>query len=152
MIYVLTGMFENATITTFRSASVIPGFGTAPTGDTIHEPAYLVATGDSQVRPEAVPQRRGGIRYAVDGNSIPEAIIFRPCGAFSDKCIIRGEVSFNAGNSASSSLYRIFLRTVTKGFHQVHGNLVGPEAYAICKSNGRLTRGIKVPSEYDLQL
>src|SRR5688572_7580697 len=65
--YVQMGSFETPDVPVWEKALDIPDFGVALVGDHVHEKSYLVMDVDDEPRVRDVPQRRGGMRYIIDG-------------------------------------------------------------------------------------
>jgi hypothetical protein len=150
--YTVAGVFNTNVPLSFLSALDIPNLGSALTGDANHEADYLVMHADTPIAIEPVMQRAGGVRYFIDLERNPSGIHFRPSGMFEEKAVIRGRVARHLNNPKSATLYRVFVKTLTTGFKNVKGFLVGPEAYDLLKEGRRLTARIRSPAEYDLRL
>lgn len=150
--YVLMGSFDSPNIEVTHSALEIADLGIATKGDNVHENSYLVTDAADQVEIREVPQRRGGIRYIVDGMANPRSIIFRPGGVFTNICIIRGEIGTNAADRSSVDLYKDFVAQTTKGFKKVKMYFIGPEAEKLSRGRMRLTHSVHAPSDTDLKL
>jgi hypothetical protein len=128
----------------------IPNLGLARYGEQIQEDRYLVVDAATKVEARPVPQRRGGVLYAVDHIANPSAIWFRPGGLFQEHCLIGGEI-LGVGNAESLALYRPFSRAVMAGFEKIKRFYAGPEASRLLHSGARLTLSAASPAEYDLR-
>jgi hypothetical protein len=147
--YVLRGLFPTPAVAPVTTALEIPDLGRSPTGDWI-SPDYLVLDADNKLEIRSVPQRRGGILYAVDEVANPCAVILRPGGLYGSECLIAGSIEA-VGDLHSLELYRVFRRTVVKGFKRIQEFFVGPEAARLRDAGMRLTQRVQAPAECDLE-
>jgi hypothetical protein len=90
--YVQAGMFDSPEMVVLTSGLQIPNLGFAPSGDSNLEPFWLVTDRDARVEVEAIPQRRGGIRYSIDPGLNPESVVIWPGGVFEQSCVIDGKI------------------------------------------------------------
>lgn len=150
--YMETGLFETFPTEVYSSLLEVPDLGIAKYGQAPLEACYLVLDASTEVRIREVPQRRGGVRYALDAVANPKSINFRPGGMYQDRCLIMGEITTMPDDPTSIELYRLFVREVTKGFVQVQECRIGPEAFRLLESGMRLTQDVRAPTEYDVHL
>ena len=150
--YIQAGMFETADLVEYNSGIALPDLGIARRGDYNHEPYYLVTEPLFEVVPRAVPQRRGGTRYAIDQALNPQTIVFWPCGSYKDEVIVSGQVSTGSSDTRSKKLYRRFRQAIVKAFVQAGQDYVGPEALSRARAGTRLTGSVRSPRTYDLRV
>jgi hypothetical protein len=146
--YVRRGLFEAPQAQMVSSALEIPDLGFARMGDLILANHYLVLDAALEVKIREVPQRRGGVRYAIDEVANPTAMIFVPGGLYEGnegRCLVVGEV-VATGDPRSHELYRLFVPLLVKGFKKIKSYYVGPEAQRLFQEGVRLRHGT-----YDLR-
>lgn len=149
--YVERGLFPDATPRTLGSALSIPNLGLSNTGDLNLNPFYLVLDSELPIEIRTVPQRRGGVMYAIDEVSNPTAMILAPGGLHEENCIIVGQAMASSDNR-SQQVYRRLVSCLVRGFMKVDVYYVGPEALRLWREGARLTHSEKRPIEYDLRL
>jgi hypothetical protein len=149
--YAQTGLFDSRAPTEFIAGASLPNLGFAPSGDAVHEPAFLVMTRNCAVVVEEVPQRRGGLKFAVDQLHNPASTVFQPCGLHQDKVLIAGSIATTGATPAALAIHQLMVRTVTKGFRRVQSYWLGPEALALFQAGARLTAAVRRPATYDLR-
>jgi hypothetical protein len=150
--YVRTGMSASSSFETYRSLLDIPTLGTNETGSHVTGDCFLVLREGARVAVERVPQRNGGVMYAVDQGSNPGSIAFWPGGLYKDESLVCGHIGTVSESSESVELYDAFTRALLKGFTKVKSYQVGPEALRLLDEGRRLvTIGVRSPAEYDLR-
>ena len=151
--YVQRGSFESANIRIWEKAFDIPDFAVAVNGDSIQEKSFLIVDAEDELKIREVPQRRGGMRYIIDGVANPNSIFFQPGGLFTNLCVVRGELSADPINPTSMELYDFFFKRISKDFIRVKRiYFVGPEPLELSRKRIRLTHSLHAPSEYDLKI
>jgi hypothetical protein len=148
--YALAGMFLEPDIRYFCSGIQIEGLGSAKKGDQIHENKYLVIDSNEEIAVREVPQRRGGIKYAIDQQINPASIAFVPGGIFQENFVIQGELSTCTDDPVSKELLRLFATEIQRQFVKIQEFYVGKEAAALLDRGYRLTQSVHAPLEYDL--
>jgi hypothetical protein len=149
--YVLCGLFDHSTPTIFQSLLDVPDLGILEVDDHIRGPRYLVVASQARVRLRTVPQRGGGMRYAIDQAENPASITILPGGIHQDRCVLAGQLGTIATDDQALSLFRDYSRHLTKGFTRIRGYRVGPEALELARRGVRLTTGVRSPVEYDIR-
>jgi len=149
--YTEAGMFETPEIIVYCSSPHIPQLGITHWGTTITGLFYLIADAATSFKVRPVPQRRGGIRYAMDQKENPDTVTFFPGGRYDNETVIAGNFSTCTNSQVSADLMQAIARLVRKKWTKIKSYSVGPEAMAILESGGRLTADIRSPREYDLK-
>lgn len=149
--YVLTGLFDVPEIKKVESLADARDLGSVASGDPNHEAKYLVADRDTTIKIEIIPQRRGGVKYALDQRANPKTIAFQPAGRFEEGVLIAGHVSTISGDPDSSTLFRLFGNELQRQCSKVKSYYVGEEAEALLDRGWRLTSNAKSPTLYDLR-
>lgn len=171
--YLPTGLFETPPQPR-DSLLDLPGLGIATTGEWNSEPSYLVTRRDNQVSARRIPQRRGGVLWALDQLVNPTSVRLLPGGVMEREAlleeearlvkrgiavasaverglIIAGKVDTASGDPGSLALFRLFLKEFTKRFRRIQAVWLGPEAEARFDNGARLTCGVGWSIECDLR-
>lgn len=146
-----TGLFDSPRTKQIHSLIGIPNLGLLPVGDHNQGPCYLVASQESSIDVRPVPQRRGGIKYAVDQEQNPKTIALRPSGTFGESCLIDGQVGTISDDPSSLELFLLFRKEMRVQFTKVNEFYVGAEAMELLDKGWRLTANEKSPILYDLK-
>jgi hypothetical protein len=149
--YTRTGLFETNEPQTYFSYTNIPDFGRAPHPTAVANPCYLVSLQGTEIHVRAVPQKAGGVFFAIDQLWNDGSIAFSPGGRHRNNVILYGMVGTVSQSAASKALYNIVAKALRKNFLKTQEFFVGPEALHICKSGARLTIGVSSPPEFDLK-
>jgi hypothetical protein len=149
--FVLAGLFDSPQVQAMNSLLNVPTMGFAPSGDSNHEPRYLVAHRDLPIEVRSVPQRRGGMKYSVDQQTNQKTIVFLPGGVCEPTCLIAGQVGTISEDATSLELFQLFSRTLRREFAKIKSDYVGKEAGELLDKGWRLTANAKSPPLYDLK-
>jgi hypothetical protein len=149
--FLVAGMFDSPNLDPMQSLLTSPNLGHLDVGDWNLAACYLVASRESSVEVRPVPQRRGGVKYAVDQLTNPSAIVFRPGGAFGETCLIGGQVGTGSEDPSSLELFDTFRKEIRRQFTKIRSFYVGNEAAKLLGNGWRLTVNAKSPTLYDLQ-
>lgn len=149
--YVLTGLFDSPSTVPMQSLLDASSLGCVALGDINQSPGYLVAGREISIEVRPVPQRRGGVKYAVDQTANPKTIAFRPGGVFDETCLIAGQVGTASDDSSSLELFQSFSKEIRHQFTKIKSFYVGKEAAALLDKGWRLTANAKSPALYDLK-
>ena len=136
--YVARGLFPTRELQEYAHASDLPNFGYCSAGRRAVESAYLILPVDWSTRVQEVPQRRGGVLYAIDEVLNGPAVILYPGGRYSEDWLVVSEI-IGTGDPDSLRAYREIRSRLLKGFVRVHGHYVGPEALKLREQGTRLT-------------
>jgi hypothetical protein len=151
LVYTLAGLFDSPELIHAERGADLPSLRQpAPCKGTVGRPRYLVLPRELSVQIREVPQRAGGIKYAVDQLINPDSITISHGGVPEPSILLNGEVGTCTDSEISVSLYRSFANAIGKHFVQVRAFWVGPEAYRLFKNGWRLTGNVDSPREYDL--
>ena len=149
--YALCGLFDSPAITSYASLLDVEDLGINLTGDHITGPCYLVAKAFQRIEVRLVPQRRGGIKYAIDQVDNPRSITILPGGIHAG-CLLPGQIGTVTEDSEALSLFQEYSRALTKGFKKARGYVIGPDALRLMAEGTRLTTSVRSPAEYDVKL
>lgn len=150
--YAVCGLLHGPIFQQYQSLLQFAGLGTNTTGDHVSGPTLLVVPKNIEITVEPVPQLGGGIRYALDQKPNQESIVFSPGGLYGDNVLICGHIGTIWDNPVALTLYKTFVRSLTRGFVKIGSYRVGPEAEHFMDRGYRMvTIGISSPQEYDLR-
>jgi len=149
--YIPTGLFDTAAVKRVESLRTIPTLGMATVGDSNHETTYLVADHGASVEIRSVPQRQGGVKYAIDQVANPKTIVIRPGGVFQGNCVIVGQLGTASEDKDSLEAYQLFRKEFAARFKKIKSFYVGEEACTLLDKGWRLTASVKAAVEYDLR-
>lgn len=149
--YVEAGMFERAELIVYASASQIPDLGFIDVQSTVLGRKLLIADATTSFTLRSVPQRDGGVRYAMDQQENPDTLSFFPGGQFDEQTILAGDSGTCTDSPVSVALFKIMSGVVRRRWVKIRGNFVGPEALGVLNAGGRLTDNLRSSQEYDLR-
>jgi hypothetical protein len=151
VIYTLMGLFESRPVEAFRGGEELPSLWRAPEGrSTVCCSAYLVTPAGVAVNVRQVPQRGGGMRYAVDQLANPDSMEINHGGRPEAGVLLAGRVSTCTGTNLSVALFRAYANAIARTFTHVKAFWVGLEARELLAAGCRLTQSADSPIEYDL--
>lgn len=148
--YVRAGLFDKPTIEQTLSFQDIPNFGVTAIGDMARGMAYVVCNRDVLIQARPIPQRGGGMKYAVDQLLNPKCILFYPGGMFKGECIISGQVGTSSGDETSLALFQVFRKEIQRQFVKIKSYYVGKIAEGSLDGGARLTSNVRSPQTFDL--
>jgi hypothetical protein len=149
--YTTTGLFKTKVPRTYSSFTDIPNFGRAIHPTAAANPSFLLSIQGTQIHVREIPQKAGGVLFAVDQAQNPDSVAFRPGGRYGNAVILCGMIGTVSQRSASRELYNFAVKAFRKGFLRQQEFLLGPEAREIWNAGVRLTIGASSPVEFDLK-
>lgn len=149
--YTLCGLFPSRELTSVAAGREIPALRSpAPNPSANACPQYLVTAAGAAVSVREVPQKAGGVLYAIDQLANPESIIIQPGGLYPPDVLLHGRVGTASSAPFAAQLQRAFASVIGKRFEHIRAFYVGPEAHELWRRGYRLTRSAQSPREYDL--
>lgn len=99
------------------------------------------------------PPQQLGTAYFLSQKLNPDSIVFSPGGVYKDQpAMIAGHIGTISQSSNALTLYKGFVRAITKGFEKIGSYYVGPEAVRLMQQGYRMvTISIGSPVLYDLK-
>jgi hypothetical protein len=149
--YTTTGLFKTKGPQTYSSFTDIPDFGRAIHPTAAANPSYLLSIQGTPIHAREVPQKTGGVLFAVDQAKNPDSVGFRPGGRYGNAVILCGTIGTVSQSSQSKELYNFAVKAFRKGFLRRQEFLLGPEAREVWNAGVRLTIGASSPVEFDLK-
>lgn len=114
--------------------------------------SYLVLNKGVGVVVRSVPQRKGGLMYAIDPIENPISVVLHGGGFSGADRLIAGSISVASDESVSLKLFALFSKVVGQRFEKVKSFYLGPEAALLFKQGLRLSPTAKSPELYDLSI
>lgn len=149
--YVRTGLFDSPEPTVYETYKEIENIGYSLDGRIESLPAFLVVERCDEVVVREVPQKNGGVKYAVNARTTPSSITFTPSGEYKQECIIYGTVTgVDVTNQKSKNLFKLFGRHVLKSYEKIGSFKVSPGAVQKLDAGFRLTPNLKADQSMDL--
>lgn len=153
--YVLTGLFECNTPIIYESYEEILDFGY------IDNPYYgssqnslMIMEKSNEIFVRDIPQRKGGILYAVDPMKNLQSIELRLGGIYTKKenILVVSRTAYVNENSFSESIYKELIKKIKKSFKKYDFmEWVGPNAEKKLKEGWRLVEDARRSTNYDLK-
>jgi len=150
--YYRAGLLDKKDLTEY-STLLSNELGIANSGDNNLCNSYIVLDAIQNLQLREVPQRKGGVKFAVDQMMNKNSIYFRPCGKLQEsQAIVEGKVGTISDDKSSIQLFNCFTKEFKSSFVKIKGILIGKVAYDHYKDGWRLTQNIQSPKEYDLRI
>jgi|SRR6185437_6375007 len=152
--YYETGLFDSKSTPGYKSIFEVPNLGYTKFGDWNRIDNYLIIPKNTHLKIEEIPQKKGGIKYAVDQGLNHVSITVKLGGIFLEKenIIIAGRVATISDYPFSNEIYKAFSRKIKKSFRYIGAFYVGKEAEKRLKEGWRLVQDEERSEEYDLSL
>lgn len=152
--YFKMGMFESRDIPHYRSVFDMPNLGFTLSGDWNRIDSYLVIPQATLPDIRDVPQRAGGIKYAVDQAANAKSIELKLGGIYKEKenILVAGRVGTISESEFSLDTFKLFSSLIRKGFKKIGSFYVGKNAEEKLREGWRLVTNDKSPKGYDLIL
>jgi len=148
---VLAGLFDSPDIVSYECLIDLPCLNTVLDGFPLLEHNFLIADNLSIINVREVPQRKGGIKYAIDQLLNPHTVTLRTGGIHASNFVSPGMVGTISRESTSLQIFKLLKKEILRQFVRIHSYYVGPEAEALLDAGWRLTRSLKTPTDYDLR-
>lgn len=152
--YFENGLFDHNIFYQYDSAFDIQILGFTNQGNWNASKSYFVIPKNIMLSVRDIPQRKGGIKYAVDGTVNKDNIEFKPCGIYTEKekVIVAGRIATISETDFSQNLYKAFSKKIKKRFNLIDGFYVGKDAEEKLKEGWRLVTNEKLSKGFDLKL
>ena len=152
--YYQTGLFDSKNIPTYNSLFEAHSIGVALSGDWNRVDNYLISPKSTSLNIREVPQKTGGMKFAVDQMNNPKSIELKLGGIYQgeENVIVAGRVSTISEDFDSLELFKLLSTKIKKEFRKIGQFYVGKSAEEKLKEGWRLVTNVKSPKEYDLAL
>jgi hypothetical protein len=134
----------------YLSYTDIPDFGQTNDPTAILNPAYLVALQGTVVQVKSIPQKTGGVNFAIGQELNKDTVTLRPGGMYGHDALLYGSIGTVSESDASLDLYDFMVEPYLASFAEVYGFFLGPEAFDLWKRGVRLTTSA-ASAEFDLK-
>jgi len=149
--YTRAGLFDTNRPQTYLSYVDIPDLGRATHPNAVGSPKYLLSSQVAQIQVRDVPQKSGGVLFAIDQVDNQDSVVLSPGGWYGNDVVLYGMIGTVSHSAESKRLYALVAKYFRKNFTKQQEFLVGAEAREAWNSGARLTIGASSPSEFDLQ-
>lgn len=152
--YYKTGLLDSKNIPTYNSLLNAPNVGYTLSGDWNRIDEYLITKKNTSLNIEEVPQRVGGIKYAIDQGNNPKSIELKIGGIYKkiENVIVAGRVATISEDPDSIELFKLLSTKIKREFKKIGTFYVGKSAEKKLNEGWRLVTNEKSPREYDLTL
>ena len=103
--YYATGLFDNPDTPKYSSIFDVTNLGISNVGDWNLCLNLLVIDKSDSIKIREVPQRKGGIKYAIDQMINPRSILLKTGGAFKEGVLVAGAVGTISNDLYSNTLF-----------------------------------------------
>lgn len=149
--YFLAGLFDSDQPVHYSSILQSPNLGYVSNGDWNHNASYLVVPKDKYIKVRSVPQRKGGVKFAIDQMENPESCVLKLSGIYSGEILVGGSLGTISSSDFSIDFMNAFRRLLKKHFDKLGEFYVGKAARQKLDTGWRLVTNDKSPVEYDLK-
>jgi hypothetical protein len=150
--YFKTGLLDDSKIPHYDSFLKFPNLGFVSNGDWNHIDSYLAIPYEKNINVRDIPQKIGGIKYAVDQKINNESVFIKLGGIYNENILVAGVISTISEDEYSLKLFKLFSDKIKKRFSKIGSFFVGNNAKIRLESGCRLVTNEKSPSEYDLKM
>lgn len=130
----------------------INNIGFTDYGDWNHNEKYLILPKDKDLIIESIPQRKGGIKYAIDQKENNESIVIFLGGNYQNKAIIASKIGTISVTDFSNNIFKFVSAYIRKEFKNINGFYISDNALKESEKGIRLTTDANNGLEYDLKL
>ena len=149
--YTRAGLFNTNRPQNYLSYIDIPDFGRTTHPNAVGNPMYLLSSQVVQIKVRDVPQKSGGVLFAIDQLENPDSVVLRPGGWYGNDVILYGMLGTVSQSAESKRLFILVAKVFRKHFTKQQEFLVGPDAREAWNAGVRLTIGASSPLEFDLK-
>ncbi|MES2389560.1 MAG: hypothetical protein V4543_16265 [Bacteroidota bacterium] len=152
--YYKAGLLDTRNIPSYNSIFEAPNVAIALSGDWNKIDSYIILKKTILLNIREVPQRVGGMKFAVDQMNNPKSIELKLGGIYQQKSnvIVAGRIATISEDSDSIEMYKLFTIKLKKKFKKIGAFYVGPIAEEKMKKGWRLVTNENLPKEHDLAL
>jgi hypothetical protein len=149
--YTTAGLFYTNRPQNYLSYAGVPDFGRTTHPNAVGNPMYLLSNRVVQIKVRDVPQKSGGVLFAIDQLENPDSIVLCPGGWYSDDVILYGMMGTISNSAESKRLYIFVAKALRSHFTKEQEFLIGSQAREAWNAGVRLTIGASSPLEFDLK-
>ncbi|PWN64151.1 hypothetical protein [Chryseobacterium viscerum] len=153
--YAKIGMFGEKKVIYYNTYSDIEELGYTESSFYLSSPnSYMIIEKNMEVIIRDIPQRKGGILYAVDQKENPKSIELTLGGIYTEgeNTLVMSRAACISEFTFSKSIYKELTKNIKKAFKKYDFmEWVGPEAEQKLKEGWRLVQDAKRSTDYDLK-
>lgn len=152
--YYKTGLFDNHFCKNYSSIRDIPNVGITFSGDWNRIDNYLILKKSTSLNIREIPQKSGGIKFAVDQLKNLKSIELKVGGIYQtiENVIVAGRIATISEDKDSTELYNLIKTKIKKEYKKIGTFYLGKVAEEKLKLGWRLVTNEKLPTEYDLNM
>lgn len=155
IMYVKMGMFDEKKVIYYNTYSDIEELGYTESSFYLSSPnSFMILVKNMEVIIRDIPQRKGGILYAVDQKENPKSIELTLGGIYKGEknTLVMSRTANTSDDVLSKSIYKELTKNIKKDFKKYDSmEWVGPEAEEKLKEGWRLVQDAKRSADYDLK-
>jgi len=150
--YFQMGLLDVPETVHYNSIFENPDVGFINNGDWNKDRCFLIMPKDLSLQIRDVPQRKGGIKYAVDALINQDSVCLQLGGIYREKenVLVAGKVGTVMDEHFSVEFYKFFSKKIKKAFKRIGAFYVGKEAEEKLYAGWRLVQDERRKPEYDL--
>lgn len=150
--YYEMGLFDTKPESFYNSVSEISNFCIPKFGDWNKDLRLMGVPKHLSINIREVPQRNGGVKYAIDPLENSISICFQFGGIYEEGIILGGSCGTTFINEFSMQIFNKFSSKLKKEFKKIENFYVGNNAEKKLRQGWRLVTNEKLPKEYDLSM
>ena len=152
--YFKMGMFDSRDVPHYQSIFDAPNLGFTLSGDWNRIDSYLVIPESAWLDIRDIPQRAGGIKYAVDQSANAKSVELKLGGIYKERenILVAGRIGTISESEFSLAAFKLFSSLIRAEFKKIGSFYVGKSAGEKLREGWRLVTNDKSPKEYDLAL
>ena len=149
--YFQAGLFDNQNLKHFNSMIEKSDLGFVQKGDWNYIDRFLIIRKNDLLNIRSIPQKKGGIKYAIDSLANPKSATIKIGGIYKDNILIPGSMGIVSENDFSQYLYKEFSSLIKKECKKIEEFYVGKESEDKLKKGWRLVTNELLSEGFDLK-
>ncbi len=142
----------NERVSSIDSLASVEGIGNVDYGDWNHNKKYLLLSKSKSLQIREIPQKKGGIKYAIDQMKNEDSVVFYFGGLYKDDAIIASKIATISNTEFTKNIFKYISNYIKKNFKNVRGFYVSSGSLEKAKNGIRLTTDTNGSLDYDLVL
>jgi len=149
--YAQAGLFDDkVSVSSVRSLVTSDDIDDVEYGDWNNNKKYLLLPKENDIQIRSIPQKKGGIKYAVDQMKNEDSVVFYIGGIYKDNAVIASKIATISNTEFTKSILKYLTAYIKKNFDNINGFYVSPKALKESEKGLRLTTDINASLDYDL--
>jgi hypothetical protein len=152
--YYTAGMLDAGEEKKYDSLDQVERLGFTSKGDWNYNRTFLILRTGTEFQKRVVPQKNGGVKFAIDQKENPLSIMISIGGIVENEpnVMIPWKIGTISNNEVSNELYALFVNKVKKKFKKVDVFYLGKIAENNLANGWRLVTNVKLSKEFDLRV